>query len=361
MNIKYYNNDTRIVKIEPNPFKKPKQKFKMKVKRMNGTQPITNSEGKVLYKDEEPTNLTRTPGTAKTISPARTTNGIKTGLDIFVYNPYKDEERFRVDWAEKLFKGKEKAKLQHLLEYEFGFEFDYLTSNIPNEISPSNKENKKFFEKIESKPVLKDNINFFYMNNPVHRINLYTLIASDEVANSYAELEDGLNQHAEWYISDEHEKEKYKLSKIERETKAAAALEELKRTENAIQQMAKALDLDEASERDLSAVKAARMVYDYYNQNEDSYNKFIEYYEIWKDHGRRNYVIASAELYDYVKYNIIQFRNGKYTWIKKNTTGGPSETYVRSSKFDMINNFLLDPAFQEEVKTIQEEFEAKLR
>ena len=110
--ITYIKNDTRIIKIEPNPFKKPNQKIKMKVKRMNGTQPITNQEGKVLYKEEEPQNLTRIPGTTKTIVPMRTVHGIKTGLDEYVYNPYKDEDRYKFDWAEKLFKGKDKAKLQ---------------------------------------------------------------------------------------------------------------------------------------------------------------------------------------------------------------------------------------------------------
>lgn len=358
--ITYIKNDNRVIKIEPNPFKKPNQKIKMRVKRMNGTQPITNQEGKVLYKEEEPQNLTRIPGTTKTIVPMRTVHGIKTGLDEFVFNPYKDEERYKFDWAEKLFKGKDKAKLQHLLEYEYGFEFDYLTSNIPNEISPSNKENKKFFEKMESRIVLKDNINFFNMANPVHRINFYTLLASDEVASSFTELEDGLNQKAGWFVSDDTEKEKYKLSKIERETKAAAALEDLKSHENAIQQMAKALDIEEANEVKLSSAKAARMVYDYYNQNEDCYNRFIEYYDIWKDPARRNFIIASAELFDYCKHNVIQYRNGKYTWYKRNPNG-PADTFVRTSKFDMINNFLLDPAYQEEVQMIQEEFEAKLR
>lgn len=360
MDAKYYTNDSRIIKIEPNPFKKPKQKIKMKVKRMNGTQPIINQEGHVLYKEEEPQNLTRIPGTSKTIVPMRTVNGIKTGLDTFVFNPYKTEERYKNEWAERLFKNKDKAKLQHLLEYEFDFEFDYLTHNIPNEVGPSNKENKKFFERAESRIVLKDNINFFNMANPVHRINFYTLLVSDEVANSFADLEDGLNARAEWYVSDDHEKEKYKLSKIERETKAAAALEDLKRTENSIQQMAKALDIDEANENNLSSSKAARLVYDYYNQNEDAYAKFVEYYDIWKDPARRNFIIASSELFDYVKYNVVQFRNGKYTWHKRNPNG-PADTYVRTSKFDMINNFLLDPAFQEETAMIQEEFEAKLR
>lgn len=359
MNYKYYANDTRIIKIEPNPYVKPKQKIKMKVKRMSGTQPITNQEGKVLYKEEEPSNLTRIPGTTKTIVPMRTISGLKTGLDVSVFNPYKDEERYKTDWAERLFKGKDKAKLQHLLEYEFGFDFDYLTSNISNEVIASN-ERKKFFEKPESRVILKDNINFFNMANPVHRINFYTLLASDEVANSFAELEDGLNLKAEWYVSDDQEKEKYKLTKIERETKAAAALESLKSTENAIQQMAKALDLDEANERNLSSARAARMVYDYYNQNEDSYNKFIELYEIWKDPARRNFIIASAELYDYVKSNVIQYRNGKYTWYKRNENG-PVDTFVRTSKLSMINDFLLDPAFEEEVAMVKEEYEAKLR
>ena len=33
MTLNYSKDDKRIIKVEPNPFKKPKQKIKMKVKR----------------------------------------------------------------------------------------------------------------------------------------------------------------------------------------------------------------------------------------------------------------------------------------------------------------------------------------
>ena len=361
MNTTYYKNDNRIIKIEPNPFKKPKLKIKMRTKRMNGTRPIVSQNGQVLYKDEDPQNMTRVPGTDKTICPARTVSGIKTGLNKFVPNPYDDEPIYKNDWGERMFKGKEKAKLQHLLEYEFGFDFDYLTSNIPHEVGPSNKPDKKFFEKRESKPVLKDNTTFLNMSNPVHRINYYTLLASKEVANSFADLEEGLNQYAEWYVVDDNEKEQYKLSKIEKETKAAAALEYLKETDEGAQQMAKALDLDEASDRNLTVAKAARLLYDYYNQNENSWKQYMDYVDMYKDAGRRAYVIAASELYDYIKVGVISYRNGKYTWTKRGDAGSPSETYTRNSKKDMINNFLLDPAYQDEIKLIEEEYEAKIK
>lgn len=361
MTTKYYNEDSRTIRIEPNPFKKPITKIKMRVKRMNGTKPVVNQDGKVLFKDEEPQNLTRIPGTSKVIGPARTKAGtIRTGLTIFVNNPYNDEPVYKTEWAERLFKGKEKAKLQHLLEYEFGYEFDYLTDRIPHKTEASDKSGKKFFEKPESRIVLKDNITFLKLNNPIHRIIYYMLKADPEVANSFVELEDGMNKKANWYFADQQEKDQYKLSKIEKETKAAAALEDLKQADGAAAQMAKALFIEEANDRNLTVERASLLLYNYYNQNSDQWDEFIKFYDMWKDPAQRNYIIAAAELFEYIKVGVISYRNGKYTWTKRNASG-PSENYVRVNRNDMINNFLLDPAFQEEVELVQEEYEAKIR
>lgn len=358
----YIKNDNRTIKIEPNPFKKPRVKIKMKVKRMSGGQPITNQSGQTLYKEEEPKNLTRIPGTSKTITPARTRSGlIRTGLTHFAPNPYIDEPVYKTEWAERLFKGKDRAKLQHLLEYELGYDFDYLTDNIPHRTEASNKDDKKFFEKPESRITLTDNAYFLHLSNPLDRILYHMLKADPEIANSFAELEDGVNKKANWYFADEQEKDEYKLTKIDKEIKAAAALADLKKVDDAIQQMAKSLDIEEANDRNLTKERSSLILYKYYNENADNWKRFIEFYEMWQDPTRRNYVIVAAELFDYVKIGVISYRNGKYTWTRRGEEGKPSENFVRANKNDMINNFLLDPAYQEEVELIQEEFEAKLK
>ena len=358
----YKKNDNRTIKIEPNPFRKPRVKIKMKVKRMSGGQPIMNQSGQALYKEEEPDNLTRVPGTGKTIGPARKRSGLlRTGLTHFVTNPYKDEPVYKTEWAERLFKGKDKAKLQHLLEYEFGYSYDYLTDNIPHRTEASDKADKKFFEKPESRILLRDNITFLHLNSPVDRVLYYMLKADPEVANSFADLEEGVNKKANWYFADEQEKDEYKLTKIEKEIKAAAALEDLKKVEGAIQQMAKALDIEEANDRNLTKERSALILYKYYNENKETWERFIEFYEMWQDPARRDYIIAASELFDYVKVGVVSYRNGKYTWTKRGESGKPSENFTRANKNDMIKNFLLDPAYQEEVDMLEEEFQAKIK
>jgi len=364
MSVKFYKNDNRVIKIEPNPFKKLKTKFKMRVKRMQGGKPVVNSSGAVQYKDEEPKNLTRVPGTGKKLCHARIPGGVNSGLDIMVTNPYKDEDFFTVEWAERVLKDKPKVLLQYLLEYECGFEHNYLTSRIPEGAQASDKQNRKFFEKPESKPGLNGNVTILNMSNIIDRINYYTILAHKEVANTFTEIDPatGDNFDAWWYIVDSDEKDKHELTKIEKETKAAAALEGLRESNSeAIQQMARALDIEEASDRNLTKAKAATLVYNYYNQNMDCYDNFMDYYAEWKDAARRDRFIAASEVFNYVKSGVISYRNGKYTWIKKGEEGRPSETFMRKSKTDLINNFLLDPSYQEEVDLLQEEYEEKIR
>lgn len=360
--IDFVKKDSRIIKIEPNPFKVPKLKFKMKVKRMQGGRPVVNSNGTVLYKDDEVPNLHMTPGTYKTLSQVRTARGIETGLNEIVNNPYKDEKLFDVEWADRVLQNKERVRLQYLLEYEHGMPYNYYTSNIPEGAIPSNKEGKRFFEKAESRVRLSSNTTILRMDNPIHQVQYYMLLNHPKIAVSFADLEEGLNQEAEWYIVDEEEKERYRMSKIERETRAAAALEDLKSSNSeAIQQMAKALELDQANDRNLSKSKAARIVYEFYNKGQTEWKRYLDYYALWKDAARRNHFVTAAELFDYIKAGVVSYRNGKYTWTKRGSEGKPSEVFARSSKSDMINNFLLDVAYQDEVEMLQEEYTMKTR
>ena len=362
MSVNFHKNDTRIIRIEPNPFKSMKQKIKMRIKKTSGGKPIVSQDGKQIYTEETPRNLTRIPGTSKKLVPVRTTSGVKTGLDIYVDNVYSDEKTYKVEWAERIFKGNEKVLLQHLLEYELGFPYDYLTNRILDGIIPSGKEDKTFFEKSESRPTLDGGVTFLYMNNPIHRVLYYMFLDHPAIANTYAELEDGMNQDAEWFIADMDEKDKIKLTRIERETKAAAALEDMKNHESdAIMMVAKALDIEEAADRSLTKSKAARMVYDYYNQNIDSYDNYIRIYAQWKDQAKRNWVVSAAELFDYHKAGVVSYRNGKYTWVKRGQGGAPSETYTYKDKNDFIRSFILDPAYQEEVKLMEEEYASKIK
>ena len=357
----FNKNDNRKIRVEPNPFKPVKQKFKMRTKKINNGIPVVNINGEPVFVDEEPQALYRVPGTHRRISAARTNNGIATGLNKLVSNPYKDTETFKVEWAERILKGKEKVLLQHILEYEFDFDFDHLTHRIPEAAVSSHEPNKKFFQTVESKPMLDGGVSFFDMKTPIHRINYYTMLDHMEIANTWEELGDGSNTNASWYIVDEEAKQMREKSKAMRTVEGGSSIKELMDSNSdAIVLMAKTLELSEASDKNLTKNKAFNVVYNYYNKNSKSFNDFMDWFGIWKDPGTRNRFIAAAELFEYVRYGVVTYKNGRYTWYKV-VPGQASETFTFNGKNNFINEFLLDPAMQEHVDVMQEEYENKIR
>lgn len=357
--IDHKKNDNRKIRIEPNPFRQMKQKFRMKSQKMNNGVPVVNTSGKPIMTEIEPEALHRVPGTSKRVAPMRGVYGLETGLTHLMPNPYADLESYSPEW-EIVLKKKEKVLLQHLLEYECGFPFDYLTHRIPEGAVESNKMDKKFFEKLESKPLLDGNVTFLDLSNPVHRVNYYTLLAHKSVANTWEDLLDGGNESAEWYIVDEEAKQQREKSKAQIDVEGGAALYELNSSNSdALIQMAKALELGDANNRNLTKDKAYNMIYSYYTGSKSNFDNFMEMFKLWKDPVvGRNKFIALAELYDYQHQGLVTYKNGRYTWYKV-TPGEPAETFTYNGRMNFVVEFLLDPAQQENVEALQEEFKRK--
>jgi hypothetical protein len=357
----YIKNDTRKIRIEPNPFRTQGNKFKMKTQKLSGGEPVVNMKGEPVFTETTPEALYRVPGTSKRLSPARLpTNALKTGLDHMVLNPYKDLSVYSSEW-ESILKGKEYALLQHILEYECDYELNFLTHRIPARATASDKDDKKFFESVESKPRLDGGVTFLHMSNPIHRVNYYTLLAHKAVANTYEDLLDGGNLDAEWYIVDEDAKHIREKSKSMRVVEAGAALKELSDSTGAVINMAKALELSEASDRNLKEDRAWNAVYNYYNKSAKNFNEFIELYKLWKDpvSGREKFV-AMADLYDYQNQGLVSYKNGKYTWFKT-IPGEPTQSFMFTGKMGFVTEFLLDPAQQDNVEFLRDEYENKIR
>jgi hypothetical protein len=177
-----------------------------------------------------------------------------------------------------------------------------------------------------------------------------------------AELEGGGNLDAQWYIVDEFEKQQFRVSKIDMEMNASAALKALSDagTETLVV-MCKALELDEAGSAALTGDTAKRAIYDYYNQNEDTYNAFMSMYNMWKEQATRPYVVSAAHLYDFIKLGIVVYRAGKYSWISPSAEGKPSETYLRNSKREFIDNFMLDAHYQDQLEIMHNVYRDKTR
>lgn len=358
---KYIKDDNRKIRIEPNPFKPMKNKFKMKTKKLSGGQPVVNMQGQPIFTEIEPDSLYRVPGTSKRVAPARTAKGLNTGLDKLIDNPYKDLTVYTPEW-ESILKGKEKVLLQHILEYECGYEIDYLTHRIPQSAISSDKVDKKFFETVESKPKLDGGVTFLHLSNPIHKVNYYTLLAHKSVANTWDELENGGNSDAEWYIVDEEDKQTREKTKSMQIVEGGAALKDLfDSNSDSIIQCAKALELADASDRNINKDKAFNMIYSFYNTDKKSFDQFMEVYELWKDSvvGRPKFV-AMADLFDYQLQGLVSYKNGRYTWYKT-IPGEPSETFTFYGKMNFVVEFLLDPAQQDNVEMLQEEYEKKIR
>ena len=132
--IKYFRDDERVFVIRPNPAIKPPFTLKRQSynKDKDGNVAI-NEYGVAKTTEHDVNDVVLMPGVVQFFTPPRRkdNNRLLTGLDVMVDNPYIDEPYYTSEWAEKLFKGKSKALLQHLLEYEHGVPFDHYTSLIP--------------------------------------------------------------------------------------------------------------------------------------------------------------------------------------------------------------------------------------
>jgi len=358
---KYTKDDSRKIRIEPNPYKLMKQKFKMKTRKLSGGQPVVDQEGRSVFVEQPAENLFRVPGTAKKISPSRTQNGINTGLNVLVDNPYKSLEIYSPAW-EIILKSKDKVLLQHVLEYECGYPIDYLTHRIPEGAVASDKVDKKFFETPESKIHLDGGVTFLDLSNPLHKIYYYVLLAHNKVANTWEDLMDGGNQDAEWYIVDDESKQKREKSKAVQTVEAGAGLHDLNlSTSNAIIDMTKVLELPEASDRNMSRDKAYNLLFNFFNRDTQSFTLFMEAYNLWKDAALgRDKFNALADLYNYQNQGLVSHKNGRYTWYKVKP-GEPTETYTFNGKMNFVVEFLLSPANQENAEQLQEEYESKIR
>lgn len=356
---------SRLIKIEPNPFKS-KKRFKLRSVRITDGKPVVGPDGKPITSIETPENVTRIPGTETTLSPALGKNGLlMTGLDIIVENPYKDGDTDKAGywsqaWGEQIFKDRKHVKLQHVLEYKHKQPYDHYTNKISLEPKSSMDSNRTFFETPGSRMILKDNITVLDMNNPIHEVWYYMAKSHPLIANSYSDIQNGDAPFAEWFIADDDVKDEAKASRIEKETQSAAALQDLlSNYESGLLVVAKALKLDDVATISKQALTAT--VYGYYNENEDNRLKFMYMYDRWKNQATRNEVVGLATLSDYIRHaTVLERTGGVCVWIKRDSSGNNTE-YLRNSREDFVKTFMLNPLFSDEANLLHEEYEAKTK
>lgn len=340
--------NTKIVRLQPSPFVKTNLKIKM-------AQPKTNSagfamkdnKGRLMQSDVDVNDALRVPGTSKTIAPVLSSNGLKTGLNKIVDNPYKDEKTYHPAWGEKIFKGKDKASLQHILEYKHNKELDYYSGNHMDKIIASNSLHEQpFFLTDKCKLRLDGNVVFLNLNNPLDEVRYYMVLDHYYVANSFEDLEEGKNTTAGYYIVDENEIKDIKLREIKKTTKASSAMDDMdSKEESVLINMALALGLEDKTP---SKEKSFKYIHSYWNESEENYAIFMKYYDMYKDKARRDRFIASALVQDLINYSIIRQRDNKFYWVMPETDDHPMKTFEWSTKDKLISEFILAPEYQEE-------------
>lgn len=370
MEMNFIKNDTRVFTIRPNAANKSRFKImKSAYQRDSSGHAISKVQGSPSegYRtvEHEIDGIVLMPGAAHTFCPPRRPdNGkILTGLDEVISNPYKNEEYFPNEKFEKALKGREMVKLQHVLEYEHGVEFDYYTSDIPQGLPP--KTGKRFFETPEQFLKLGNSLVYLRMDTPRDRVLYYCLTARHPsiipmVAKNLQELRDNPDaKTCKWYFVDEEEKQNIKMSSIQSRNKLIAAIEaiaESKKSDDIIK-MIKAIGIDEAKELDMTPEKAYIVLNEFVMRNSDTAKVFMEHYDLWKDKVHRNLIDAYAEIFDFVQEEIIRTKYGKYEVILKDPKGG-SEIKLYNTKNALAKEFILDPVFKEYVEDFRSTLKA---
>jgi hypothetical protein len=353
-----------IIRIEPNPLKKSSIKIKIQTVSMSGGNPryITDENGKqkAVSKLKDAKEMSRMPGTLVEYSAAITENGLNTGLDLHVDNPYKEESFYRDGW-EHILKDKRKIRLQELLEYKHSKNPGYYTNQLFDVVKSTytDKNDLPFYLKQESRISLRDGITYLNLNNPVHEINYYMLKAHKMIANSYEEL--GFNPDATHYIVDLKEKQRAGNKKTRKFNKFAARLEEIFDIEdNTILHMYKALDISSNAVKD-DKMQAYDAIDSMVRSDEKVYEDFMSLYETWKNPATRDIFLGYSELFDFLRApDLIKMKGNEVYWYKPSETG-KKDYWSWKSKREFVENFLIAPEYQEEVGVLRSEYRAKTR
>lgn len=350
-----------IVKIEPNPNKRCSIKIKMEVFHVSGGEArySTQENGIKKYhtKDKEPKNLGRIPGTVVEYCASLTRNGLETGLDEIVDNPFKDLEFYRPGW-EEILKGNSKIRRQELLEYKHNKPTGFYGNQISEVIPSKGLGDAIFYQRPESRISLNDGVTYLDLNNNIHELNYYMLKKHPMIANSYEEL--SFNAAATHYIVDETERSNRNADEIRKTHKFGARIEELMAlNDNTLADFCKALQI---KVKGINKADSYAAINSHVLKGDSQYNEFMDTYDLWKDISSREIFEGHVELFDILSIpGILTMRNNKIFWSQPSSDSGKRESWEWKSKDQFIRKFLVAPEYQEEVETLRSQYRAKTR
>lgn len=349
----------RIIRLEPSPYASTRIKMKRAVPKTNSAgYAIKDMNGKLATVEQDLNEAVQVPGTSITIAPSLTPSGLKTGQEGIVDNPYSDLPAYHPEWGERVLKGKEKISLQHVLEYKHGVDFNHYSGNHMDRIIASDKISEQpFFLTDKCKLRLDGSVYYLNLDNPLHEVWYYLALSKPIVANSYADLDEGRNTRAKYYIADLDEIKDIKLDKIRKKNKAVAALEDLNsKSESTIINMSLALGFNDRSP---NKDKAYKYIHKTMNSTEEDFATFMKYYDMYKDKNRRDYFLGASLVQEMLNYSILRNRDNKFFWIMPETDDKPMRTFEWSSKDRLITDFINAPEYKEELKIMKSILESR--
>jgi len=361
---KFDSNNPNIIRIEPNPKRRSPVRIVRKEIQVRNGQPTRvqglDGTSRIVTKEKEYTEMQRLPGTIVLYTAAIGSDGLKTGLEEMVDNPWFGEKSIKDGWADVM-KNPEITR-RELLEYKFGFRKGYFTNKVSKPIASDKiDENTPFYQRPESRVSLNDGVTFLNLSNPIHAANYYMLLAHKNIANSYEEIE--FNSRATHYIVDVAEKQRHESKKARKLNRFAARLEELfEVNDDTIIEMCKALGFHKIpTDKDGAYNELDKSV----RTSEEYYKDFMAFYNMWKDHSTRTEFKAYVDLYDYTHVpGLLRMKEGgqRIYWNQPaKDEMGKITPWEWKTKKEFINSFLLAPEYQEEVEVLKELFNAKAR
>lgn len=348
------NSTKRVVFVHPSPFYKISMKVMQKINKTNAQGDLMRMSGdtsKVAKTDVEVDSI-QLPGTHSYLVAPQTANGLLTGLNVLVPNPYKDEKFFNQKWANEELEGKDKVLLQHILEYKHGEQYNYYTNKLKNNFNGYDVENDAFFLKPQARREVKGGSFALDLDKNIDEVHYYMLKAHPLVANSWEELQE--NRYAyKYYISDTMVTKKYNTNRIIKQNEAIAKLVALKEEREGLMiAFTKALEIKEP---DLVNDNKAFLALDIFlKEDEKNIDSFNVYYAQYRNAPDREKFYAAALLNDFIEENLIRRSNQSYYYTRPATNDTAQETFVFNSKDRVINDFLLSQLHAEDVNIMHQ-------
>jgi hypothetical protein len=303
----------------------------------------------------------RTPGTKLLIcaNPSMKKRGrLNTGLDIEVSNPYMEVTNFTDKQLEVVLKGKEKALLQHVLEYKWKRPFNYYHDNNvdtlhnpkadPDKISP--------FQKDEFMLELTQDTHIIDTNSEYGDVMQHIIKRNSLVANSYEER----NSNTPYYISKEQEEEEKKKAKTLSSDYAISQLVDLQeKYSDQMIDFCKVLDLNL---KNLNPSKSYNLIREFVLKHSENTKLFSMMYDMWANPSTKVNFKARVILRDAIDKGIVVKDGATYVWYPPKDENGnlqDKREFINYVGENSILEFLSAEKFAKFQKQVLEQIKRK--